>query len=99
MYCARGRYVAPRHRVWSTDGVDLSDPFQRRWFMRQVLLHGRSEDVRELDLEEVAVSLDELRLPADLYRLWKRFLETRGNAVGQEEVLTPLGRADGPGGG
>ncbi len=82
MYQTRGRYAAPRHLVWSTDSVDLSDPFQRRWFMRQVLLHGRSEDVRELDLDEVAASLDELRLPADLYRLWRRFLETRGCAPG-----------------
>jgi len=40
----------PRHIVWSTDLLDLSDPFQRRWYIRQVLLHGRTEDIRTLDL-------------------------------------------------
>lgn len=82
MYGTSGRYVAPRHLVWSTDSIDLSDPFQRRWFIRQVLLHGRSEDIRALDLHEVAESLDDLRLPADLHRLWRTFLEKRGYAPG-----------------
>ena len=69
-------HTAPRHVVWSTNSIDLSDPFQRRWYIRQVLLHGRSENVRALDLHEVAAVLDELRLPTDLLRLWKRFLES-----------------------
>jgi hypothetical protein len=72
----------PRHIVWSTDSVDLSDPFQRKWYVRQVLLHGRAEDIRTLDLKEVAVLLDDLNLPLDLYRLWKTFLETRCHAEG-----------------
>jgi hypothetical protein len=78
----RGQYVAPRHLVWSTDSIDLADPFQRTWYIRQVLLHGRSEDVRTLDLHEVAEALDDLRLPADLHRLWQAFLEKRGYAPG-----------------
>jgi len=82
VYRTGGRYSAPRYLVWGTDSVDLSDPFQRRWFMRQVLLHGRSEDIRELDLDEVAASLDDLRLPAHLHRLWRQFLETHGYAPG-----------------
>ncbi len=72
----------PRHIVWSTESVDLDDPFQRRWYIRQVLLHGREEDIRTLDLEELARILDELDLPAHLYRLWKAFLEERSHASG-----------------
>ena len=70
----------PSHIVWSADGVDLSDPFQRKWYIRQVLLHGRVEDIRILDLEEVAALLDDLNLPPALYQLWKTFLETRSHA-------------------
>jgi hypothetical protein len=64
----------PRHIVWSTNQVDLSDPFQRRWYLRQVLTHGRAEDIRSLDLEEIRRELDELDLPPEVYSLWKSFL-------------------------
>ena len=63
-----------RHIVWSTDSIDLSDPFQRRWTIRQVLLHGWTEDVHELDLDEVARLLPDLRLPAHIDRLWRTYL-------------------------
>ena len=66
-----------RHIVWSTDSIDLDDPFQRRWYIRQVLLHGRAEDVRELDLDEVVRLLPDLRLPAHIDRLWRTFLAER----------------------
>lgn len=74
------RVVPPRHIVWSTDSVDLSDPFQRKWYIRQVLLHGRAGDIRSLDLEEVARLLDELNLPPHLDRLWRDFLRERPHA-------------------
>ena len=64
----------PRHIVWSTDQVDLSDPFQRRWYLRQVLTYGRAEDIRSLDLEEIRRELDELNLPPEVYSLWKSYL-------------------------
>jgi len=67
----------PRHIVWSTDRIDLSDPFQRRWYIRQVLLHGRAEDIRTLDLREVAELLEDLNLPELIYRLWRTFLERK----------------------
>jgi len=35
----------------------------------QVPLHGRAEDIRTLDLQEVAALLDELDLPKPVYRL------------------------------
>ena len=70
------RVSPPRHIAWSTDTVDLSDPFQRMWYIRQVLLHGRAQDIRTLDFAEVARLLDDLDLPYDIYDLWKRFLAT-----------------------
>lgn len=73
-------YTPPRHIVWSTDALDLSDAFQRQWYIRQVLLHGRASDIRTLDLAEVARLLDDLHLPTDLDRLWRAFLEVRGYA-------------------
>jgi hypothetical protein len=70
----------PRHIVWSTDRVDLTDDFQRRWYLRQVLMHGNAPDIRTLDLCEVARLLDELYLPPHLHDLWARFFETKGAA-------------------
>ena len=46
--------------------------------MQQVLTHGRMEDIRALDLKEVAAALDNLSLPEDVRSLWQRFLELRG---------------------
>ena len=67
----------PRHIVWSTDRVDLSDPFQNRWYLRQVIMYGRSEDISTLDFHEVRQELDALDLPLDLYQLWKKFFESK----------------------
>ena len=67
----------PRHIVWSTNQLDLADPFRRRWYLRQVLMHGHAEDLRQLDLSEVERELDALHLPDHLIRLWRRFLEQR----------------------
>ena len=65
----------PRHLVWSTDAIDLSDPFQKRWLLRQTLMHGRAEDVRALDIEEIRLELDQLDLPKEIDSLWRRYLE------------------------
>ena len=70
----------PPYIVWSTDTVDLSDPFQRKWYIRQVLLHGQARDIRTLDLKEIASLLDDLNLPPNLYQLWKAFLKARPHA-------------------
>lgn len=67
----------PRHIVWSTDQVDINDPFQRRWLLQQTLIHGRAEDIRKLKLREIALELDSLHLPEEIYSLWKRYLEYR----------------------
>jgi len=67
----------PAYIVWSTDQIDLSDPFQHRWYIQQVLTHGRAEDIRALKLDEIAAALDDIVLPDDVRSLWQRFLETR----------------------
>lgn len=67
----------PRHIVWSTNQVDLADQFQRKWYIRQVIEHGRSADIARLDFDEVASLLDELHLSPHLYRLCAGFLEER----------------------
>ena len=66
----------PRYIVWSTDKIDTADPFQRRWLLRQVLTHGRMQDIHALDLQEIRRELDALDLPPHLYSLWKQFLES-----------------------
>ena len=65
----------PTYIVWSTDQIDLSDPFQRRWYIQQVLTHGRAEDIRALNLREIADVFAELSLPEDVRNLWQSFLE------------------------
>jgi hypothetical protein len=70
-------FSPPKHIVWSTDRIDLADPFQRKWYIRQVIEHGKAEDIASLDLDEVARLLDELNLPPYLHSLWSRFLESR----------------------
>jgi lysyl-tRNA synthetase class II len=65
-----------RYIVWSKSEIDLSDPWQRKWYISQVLTHGRAEDVAELDWEEVKSILKEIILPASVRRLWEDYLVT-----------------------
>ncbi len=65
----------PHYIVWSTDRLQLDDPFQRRWLLKQTLTHGRAEDIRKLSLAEIALELENLNLPEEVYSLWKRYLE------------------------
>ncbi|MGZ9221659.1 MAG: hypothetical protein ACXW4Q_06090 [Anaerolineales bacterium] len=53
----------------------MSDPFQKRWLLRQTLMHGRAEDVRALKIEEIRRELDQLDLPKEIENLWRRYLE------------------------
>ncbi len=66
----------PRHIVWSTDDLDLRDPFQKRWLLRQTLMHGTAQDVRALDFGEIKIHLADLDLPKDIDSLWRRYLES-----------------------
>lgn len=67
----------PRYIVWSTDEVDIQDPFQRRWLLRQILTQGRAEDIRKLDFEEIKRELADLNLPPEIESLWQTYLESR----------------------
>jgi hypothetical protein len=64
----------PRYIVWSTDHIDQSDPFQRRWLLRQILTHGKTEDIRALDWDEIKRELDYLDLPQEIDSLWRTIL-------------------------
>ena len=68
---------AKRYMVWSTDEVDLSDPFQKKWYLKQVLTHGRAEDIAGLDWDEVRDLLADLDLPAEIASLWREYFDAR----------------------
>ncbi len=59
-----------RYIVWSVDEVDLDNPFQRKWYIEQVLIHGRTEDIRDLDWGEVRKLLPDLTLPKEVRSVW-----------------------------
>ena len=62
-----------RYIVWSKERLDPSDPWQRRWFIKQVLVHGRSEDIAALDWEKIRKLLPQLDLPSEFRRLWEEY--------------------------
>ncbi len=70
----------PRHIVWSfhgSDSLDLSEPENRQWWIKQVLLNGRMEDIRSLNLDEVEKLLPELYLPKPIKKLWSDYFAKR----------------------
>lgn len=73
----------PRHIVWSFDKaehLDLDEPENRRWWIKQVLVNGRMEDIRSLDLDEVEKILPELFLPRPISKLWSDYFAKRRTA-------------------
>ena len=52
---------------------DLEDPGHWKWYIQQVLTHGRSEDVARLDWEEITVFLGEISLPREVRGLWENY--------------------------
>jgi lysyl-tRNA synthetase class II len=70
----RPRIMQPkRHIVWSKKEIDLSDPFQKRWYIQQVLMYGRAEDIASLDLNELKTILPQLILPPGIRALWENY--------------------------
>jgi hypothetical protein len=70
----------PRHIVWSFDqanNLDLSKPANREWWIKQVLMHGRMEDIRSLDLDELERILPKLYLPKPIKKLWSDYFAKR----------------------
>jgi hypothetical protein len=64
-----------RYIVWSKKDIDLSDPWQRKWYIQQVLTYGRTEDIAELDWDEVKKILPEFNLAKDIRRLWEDYFK------------------------
>lgn len=62
-----------RHIVWSKNELDLNDDWQRKWYIQQVLTHGRAEDIKYLCWEEVRSLLGELNLPKEVRMLWEDY--------------------------
>jgi hypothetical protein len=72
----KARMRPKRYIVWSTNKeIDLNDPWQRKWYIGEVLANGRAEDIAELDWEEVRRLLPELNLPRRVRRLWEDYFE------------------------
>jgi hypothetical protein len=70
----------PRHIVWSFDKaekLDLSEPENKKWWIKQVLMNGRMEDIQSLDLDEVEKILPELYLPRPISKLWSDYFAKR----------------------
>lgn len=66
-----------RYIVWSKDEIDLEDPWQRKWYIQQVLTHGRSEDVAQLDWEEIRMVFREITLPQEVRGLWEDYFNAK----------------------
>ncbi|MBW1690625.1 MAG: hypothetical protein DRG87_10880 [Deltaproteobacteria bacterium] len=66
-----------RYIVWSKNEIDLEDPWQRKWFIQQVLSHGRSEDVAQLDWEEISKVLKEISLSQEVRNLWEDYFNAK----------------------
>ena len=62
-----------RYIVWSKENIDLENPFQKKWYVQQVLTHGRTEDIAALDWSELKKLLPELQLPIHVRRLWEDY--------------------------
>ena len=70
----------PIHIYWSAKGpveVDLADPTQKRWWVRQVLTHGTMADVCSLDLRDIEEFLPDLHLPGPVRALWRDYFARR----------------------
>jgi hypothetical protein len=62
-----------RYIVWSKNDIDFNDPWQRKWYIQQVLTHGRAEDIAELDWVEIKRLLPEFNLPKYVRSLWEDY--------------------------
>lgn len=82
----------PRYIVWSKGELDLADPWQRKWYIQQVLTHGRAEDVAALDWQEVRDLLAELELPAEVRRLDASELKERFHGLSLEIIARLKGK-------
>jgi len=66
-----------KHIVWFADieSLDFNKRQDKKWWIKQVLLNGRMEDIKDLDLNEVEKLLPELYLPKPIKKLWEDYFE------------------------
>ena len=64
--------------IWSTKKeLDPNDPWQRKWYLKQVLMHGRAEDIAELDWDMLKGLVAEMDLPKEVGRLWENYFDAQ----------------------
>ena len=66
-----------RYIVWSKNEIDLADPWQRKWYIQQVLTYGRAEDVAQINWDEIGAFISELRLPQEVKGLWEDYFDAK----------------------
>lgn len=61
--------------IWyaDLDRLDLNDPWLKRWWIQQVLIHGRIEDISQLDFSEVRRNLPFFHLRKEIRSLWEDY--------------------------
>lgn len=67
--------LSKKYIFWSVkpERLNISDPWTRKWYLKQVLTYGRLEDIACLDFGEIKNSLNELNLPKEIDRLWRHY--------------------------
>lgn len=66
-----------KHIAWFTniEELDLDKKENRKWWIKQVLLKGRMEDIKDLDFNEIEKLLPEFYLPKPIKKLWENYFE------------------------
>ena len=66
--------------VWyaDLDKLDLNDPWVKKWWIQQVLIHGRIEDIKKLDFDEIKKLLPALHLDSKIKSLWQDYFKSYG---------------------
>ena len=67
------------HIVWyaDLDKLDLKDPWLKKWWFQQVLTHGRFEDIKHLDFNEIKKIFPSLRLAHKIKSLWEDYFKVK----------------------
>lgn len=70
-----------KYIVWyaDLDKLDLKDPWVKKWWIQQVLIHGRLEDIRQLDFSEIKSLLSNLYLNYEIKSLWEDYFNANIN--------------------
>ncbi len=60
--------------IWSTNReIDLDNPIQKKFYVKNVLMYGLAEDISKLDFDYVKNILPELDLPKEIKSLWENY--------------------------